>query len=752
MQIKKIVTVAFMASSCLIIVLSFFGVFLCGECLSSDKDMIKIVDLISKNDYPKAIILLETLVSKTTDAQTKDRYVYLIATCYRKQGQWGKAISHYQQVAKDKDSTFKEISSFRIAKYYQETKNYPSAITEYEALLKDYPKSICAVEAQYQVAECYYNLKRYDEAIDNYKKFAEKYPEGSRSRTALYKAGYVYQEAQRFQEAYDQYQKVIRQYTDNYTARISLDKIKLLLASDSGINVTREDNLYMGLVLFYAQQYKDAREALSKAINGTDDLSEKAAYYIAQSYQNEGAFTSAQKEYESLIKLYPKSEYAIDSQYWLAQCIWKSGRPGIAIVELVKFADNYPKSDLADDAEFQIAELYKEVGQYSKAVDAYEEIANKYPNGDFADDALWNMGWCYRKLNKKDKSAMAFQRLGSQCPSSKLAGSARFWAGMDYEDAGMVQEAVNAYKEAMKSKEKYYSDRARKRIDTLVKAEKVEKETALIQYKKIEFDEAHPVMEIIRQYTPTWVQVSLNYGILDDAMDIYTAADEAGIAQEAADYNLSICYEKIGDYRKSWAYNWRLIQLASVKDKNRALPKQIYMRAYPAVYMDLVFNNAKLNKVDPYLVSAVILEESRYDAKAVSRSNAQGLMQIMPDTGKMVAKQISIKDFKTDKLTEPETNIKIGAWYLSNLINNFSICTRNYFAQKNTKELDCSDIAVILSLGGYNAGPTRVKNWIEEYGIDDIDDFVENIPMQEPRNYIKKVIDSYETYKSLYGG
>ncbi|MDQ1318259.1 MAG: Tetratricopeptide repeat protein [Candidatus Poribacteria bacterium] len=750
MQIKKAVTIVLMASSCLIIVLSFFGVFLCRECLSSDKDMVKIVDLISKNDYPRAITLLETLVSKTTDAQTKDRYAYMIATCYRKQGQWGKAISHYQQVAKDKDSTFKEISSYRIAKYYQEMKNFPSAIEEYEALLKNYPKSICAVEAQYQVAECYYNLKKYDEAIDNYKKFAEKYPQGSRSRMALYRVGYVYQEAQRFQDAYVQYQKLIRQYTDSFHARSSLDRIKLLLASDSGIKVTREDNLYKGLVLFYAKQYKDAREALSKVINGADDLSVKSAYFIAQSYQNEGAYTSAQNEYESLIKLYPKSEYAIDSQYWLAQCIWKSGRPDIAIVELVKFADNYPKSDLADDAEFQIAELYKEVGQYSKAVDAYGEIASKYPDGDFADDSMWNMGWCYRKLNKKDKSAMVFQRLASQYPNSKSAGSARFWAGMDYEDAGMIQESVSAYKEAMKSKEKYYSDRARKRIESLIKEGKADKDTALIQYKKVEFDETHPVMEIIRQYTPIWVQVSLNYGIVDDANEVYMSADEAGIAQEAAYYNLSICYERIRDYRKSWAYNWRLLQLPSVKDKNRALPKQIYMRAYPAVYMDLVFNNAKANKVDPYLVSAVILEESRYDAKAVSRSNAQGLMQIMPGTGDMVAKQISIKDFKTDKLSEPETNIKIGAWYLSNLINSFTTRTQNYYAQKGKKELDCSDIAVILSLGGYNAGPTRIKNWMEEYGIDDIDEFVESIPMQEPKNYIKKVLDSYEMYKSLY--
>jgi soluble lytic murein transglycosylase-like protein len=89
---------------------------------------------------------------------------------------------------------------------------------------------------------------------------------------------------------------------------------------------------------------------------------------------------------------------------------------------------------------------------------------------------------------------------------------------------------------------------------------------------------------------------------------------------------------------------------------------------------------------------------------------------------------------------------------LGNLINSFTSRTRDYFAEKGIEESDYSDIAIILSLGGYNAGPTRIKNWMEEYGIEDIDEFVENIPMQEPRNYIKKVLDSYEAYKSLYGG
>ncbi|MGB9597728.1 MAG: lytic transglycosylase domain-containing protein, partial [Candidatus Poribacteria bacterium] len=257
----------------------------------------------------------------------------------------------------------------------------------------------------------------------------------------------------------------------------------------------------------------------------------------------------------------------------------------------------------------------------------------------------------------------------------------------------------------------------------------------------------------VHKYTPIWVQTSLSFGIYDDAIDVYTTANEAGVALESAYYNLSTCYKMMGDYRRSWAYAWNLVQLPNVRGKRGELPHQIYNKLYPASYSDLVFKYSKSNKIDPYLVFAVILEESRFDPNAISRSNANGLMQVMPDTGKYIAKQIDLKKFSVENLFDPDTNIKLGSWYMSNLINSFNNYIKSYFSNKNIdkQSLDYNEIALILAVGGYNGGPNRIKNWIEEYEIDDIDEFVESIPIQETKNYIKKVMDSYETYKSLYG-
>lgn len=751
---KKDIMIVSATALFLIIVSSLLGVFLCSDCLSSDKDEARIYELIASKNYVRAISAIDSLLSKSEEKQAKSKYLYLLATCRRMNNQWDSAISNYKLVADEKESKFSEIARFRIAKRYQEISNYPSAISEYEKLLDDHPKSPSAVEAQYQVAECYYKLKNYDKAIENYDKFTKNYPKGSRSRLCSYKIGVIYQEAKKPQEAYNQYQVVIRQFSETYIAKQALDKIKQLITLYPQIDIAREDNYYIGLALFNAQQYKDAREKLEKVTKNSDELYEKSAYYIARTYQKSGEYESAQKEFESFIKLYPKSQYAIEAEYQITQCVLKSGKPTDSIILMKKFASNYPKSEFADDAELQIGNLCRESNLFTRAIESYGNVAEKYPASDSADDALWNMGWCYIDMKKNDKSVQAFQRLISQYPDSEFSSSARFWTGVCYENMGSFPEAVSAYKQAMENKDWYYSDRAKRRIDMLLKNEKIDAETASYQYKKAEFEEFLPVITTIKQYTPLWVNDAINLGITDDVIEVFKALEESEVALESAYYHLSVCYEKTSEFRTSWAYIWRLTRLPDIKPKNGMLPKQFYMRLYPTVYTDLVHNNSKNHDVDPYLVSAIILEESRYDYKAVSRSDARGLMQIMPTTGKDIAQKVGIEKFETEKLFEPETNIKLGSWYIAQLINSFTNRTRDYFVSKGSPQPESvyKDIAVILALGGYNAGPTRMRNWMEQYGLEDIDAFVEKIPMQEPRNYIKKVLNSYETYKSLYSG
>lgn len=147
---------------------------------------------------------------------------------------------------------------------------------------------------------------------------------------------------------------------------------------------------------------------------------------------------------------------------------------------------------------------------------------------------------------------------------------------------------------------------------------------------------------------------------------------------------------------------------------------------YPLHYYELVKTYSEIHNVDPALVYAVMREESRYQKDVVSRASAVGLMQIMPDTGKFIAGKIKIKSFE---LTRAEDNINMGSYYLNHL---------KYFFD---------DLPLILSC--YNAGPGRTRQWYRTYKAFPKELIYELIPIEETRDYIRKVMKSYYIYKYI---
>jgi soluble lytic murein transglycosylase len=162
------------------------------------------------------------------------------------------------------------------------------------------------------------------------------------------------------------------------------------------------------------------------------------------------------------------------------------------------------------------------------------------------------------------------------------------------------------------------------------------------------------------------------------------------------------------------------------------LPRSAWHLAYPKAYYKYVQKYANEFGIDEFLVLAVIREESRFNPKTLSWANARGLMQIVPQTGRGVARLVGIKSFHSGKLYDEEVNIRMGCYYLSNLLKRFN----------DNK---------VLALAAYNGGPLRVKRWAEKAGPDmDLDEFIENIPLSETKRYVQKVMKSYYEYKRIY--
>ena len=152
--------------------------------------------------------------------------------------------------------------------------------------------------------------------------------------------------------------------------------------------------------------------------------------------------------------------------------------------------------------------------------------------------------------------------------------------------------------------------------------------------------------------------------------------------------------------------------------------------AYPTVYLPTIraFSTSRL---DPYLAAAIIREESQYDARAVSRVGAIGLMQLMPSTAQAVA-QRNGGAVSRDDLFDHETNIRYGVGYLDQLLGQFNG-------------------NLVQAVAAYNAGPHIVTSWTKKFGDKEPDEFVEMIPYQETRQYVRRVLRSYREYRRLGG-
>lgn len=147
---------------------------------------------------------------------------------------------------------------------------------------------------------------------------------------------------------------------------------------------------------------------------------------------------------------------------------------------------------------------------------------------------------------------------------------------------------------------------------------------------------------------------------------------------------------------------------------------------YPQKYKDYIFKYANQNNLSPSFVASVINAESRFNPEAKSDAGAIGLMQLMPET----ANWLSEEELTEKELTTPETNIKLGCLYLSKLINQF-------------KNIECA-------LAAYNAGPTKVEEWLrnKEYSSDG--KVLTKIPFKETEKYVQKVKSNMNIYNFLF--
>ena len=672
--------------------------------------------LIDKGEHKQAVPKLESLLQTDLSRLEKLEIRHTLGYLYEKLLNRPKAVGHYVRVITH-DYPLADSAAYRLAKLYEGMKNDPKAIKWYEHLVKNYPQSSYLTDATWNLAQLHLKQKHYADAKTYFVQILE---EPRFAREAAYALARCEEGLNNFSTAFQTHQKLIAEKQSDTVAEDSVRKLKMLASEKKSLILTTSDRLNCGLVHYYHKNWKSAIAELTPFTKRSDlKLRGRALYYIGQSFQGRDWYNTAIKSYNSVIALGDKTYYLTRAHYQIAQCYRLKGSLTTTVNRLESFVKTYSWSELVDNALYDIAQIHEKRGKSELALKTYSRLIEVAPGSEYADWAAWQIGWQRFDEKRYEESYKAFEGLKENFPGNRYAMGAHFWMAKIRERQNKPELAQEIYTEVAKARYWYYSARAKAILGLT---------TSELELKAIP-DSKLPVQKSCPEHVSTLMKLRL----YEDAVyQLSKYIDETPNAAIECYYALITCYEGLSRYDKAREVADKALMSPVFRNQASSDLAQLRRMLYPLHYEQLVEKYAKQYNVDTALIFAMILEESRYRKDAISWAGAIGLMQIMPATGRQLARQLNIHRFRTSMLKIPEVNSRMGTKYIGYLNSIF-------------------DGNAMLVTGAYNGGPGRMRRWLDSKNIKDLDEFVEKITIRETRLHIKKVINSYDNYVEIYG-
>ncbi len=395
-----------------------------------------------------------------------------------------------------------------------------------------------------------------------------------------------------------------------------------------------------------------------------------------------------------------------------------------AYVALVRrLVGEHPASSWAEDGLNALASHYIIANDDETADAVFRELLQRFPGGRHAARAAWKAGWWAYKHDRLLDAAVFFERGAAAFPRSDYRPMWLYWAGRARERTGPGRAGIDRYRLVLADyANSYYGRLAAARL----KATGVSPDAGLTLARwsapPAPAPPALPNTDVL-----AWL---IHAGLYEQALDEVAWAQKAWGRSAALDATRAWLLNRKGDLRPAITVMRQTYPhfLAAGGDR---LPQAIQQVIFPLDHWPLIRKYAAAHKLDPYLVAALVAQESTFDPEARSSANAIGLMQVVPQTGRQWARRLGIRGFSTRSLTRPEINVRIGTAYFADLVRRFG--------------------GVHAALAGYNAGGHRVARWIAERPGVPREEFIDDIPFPETQNYVKRILGTAEDYRRLYG-
>jgi len=596
-------------------------------------------------------------------------------------------------------------------------------------------------QARYGLADALYARGHLKQALKHYKQALKKH---RRSQWALGARLNIAQITEQLGEpiaAAKLYEKVIRHNPNSTYTQTASQRITALHESTAGTHPqTYPQQIQHIDQLLQHRQLALAQQALGKLQKHQLSTEQQVALSTRQ-----GILAYRHQQYDIAINYLKKASKPhshrdwYSAKRWLARSFSAKNKPSKAIQQHLEVAKNAKDRHLQRRSLFWASWLAYHNRLNKQAHALFSQYLKKYPKHYTAPIALWYHAWSQYHATHFKRADKLLERWLQRFPKHAMRVQISYWRGRIAEQTGRTTQAQRFYQDISADHPgTYYALLSAQRLGAFAAKPNPNQPTPprtqdppqLVALDlPWDIDPALQWQSTAGQRTIRFLQIS---ELQAAAFSLRQIPGTQGQSASAISYARARLLHALGQYRS--AFRIAVSQWPAILNQPPTpTTRPFHQLAYPLAHNETITLASTQLNIAPTLLMAIMRQESIYTTAAESAVGARGLMQILPNTGKNIARLLDTPDYDDTKLFEPKINIQFGAWYLTELIRSF----RGH---------------PILAIASYNAGPTAVKRWIEARSYTAIDEFIEDIPYRETRHYTKKVIKQWAAYRRLYYG
>ncbi|QCS48814.1 tetratricopeptide repeat protein [Picosynechococcus sp. PCC 11901] len=638
---------------------------------------------------------LEAIANGKKNSLDRSRARYLLGMDYLVEQDGAAALAAFENLEQDYPVLTPHILIKR-GRAYELTNNPEQAQVIWFDVVQNYPEDAAAAEALFRLSA--YDPKYADQAI-------AEYPAHPRTQSLI---------QQRLAE--NPQQRDLLELRLKYDADApDIATVRQALIDNFADQLSPETWQAIADSFWDQWQYAAAATAYQKAPETPQNL-----YRLARSFQVSDQPEQARPAYEALIKTFPDAPETGLGLRRLASLV----NDTTALTYLDQAVEKFPEE--APEALFTKANLLEKLGSNSSANQTREKALNTYKDGTATTEYRWQQAERYAAEGNYTQAIEWAKAIAPLTPDHSLAPESIFWTGKWQQQLGQTQAAKQAYQQVLRDyPESYYAWRSAVQlgwdVGDFTSVRSLQPELTIPETRPVPPAGSETFQELYRlgQDFDAW-----------NTLQLELASKTELTVPEAFTQGLLKLAQ--GRYLQGINTIWNLSQRDEPGDRQAWLAlreNETYWHAlFPFPYAEPIQRWAAENDLNPLLVVSLMRQESRFEKNIESPVGAKGLMQVMPSTAEWIAQQTTGNAYALD---EPEDNIKLGTWYL----------------RYTHQEYDDNSM---LAIASYNAGPGNVAQWLQRYGLNDPDTFIEQIPFNETKNYVETVFANYWNYERLY--